>query len=119
MTDQMLLDAYDKLADLAVHAGEQKKYHDSLQYAIAAYEITRDDERSGVNLITLALIYEACERLLEINSAEVVKKAQESRKGKTACSFCGKKEPEVKLGAGPGVFICNECVITFSEAFKK
>jgi hypothetical protein len=27
------------------------------------------------------------------------------------CSFCGKKEPEVKrIIAGPGVFICNECI---------
>jgi ATP-dependent protease Clp ATPase subunit len=27
------------------------------------------------------------------------------------CSFCGKSETEVlKLVAGPGVFICNECV---------
>jgi ClpX C4-type zinc finger protein len=28
-----------------------------------------------------------------------------------ACSFCGKSNTEVKtLVAGPGVFICNECV---------
>ena len=27
------------------------------------------------------------------------------------CSFCGKKEKEVeRLIAGPGVFICNECI---------
>jgi hypothetical protein len=30
-----------------------------------------------------------------------------------ACSFCGKAAPEVRLGAGPEVFICNECVATF------
>lgn len=31
--------------------------------------------------------------------------------GLLACSFCGKKENEVeRLIAGPGVFICNECV---------
>ena len=30
---------------------------------------------------------------------------------KLRCSFCGKREDEVeKLIAGPGVFICNECV---------
>ena len=28
-----------------------------------------------------------------------------------ACSFCGKTQKQVaKLIAGPGVFICNECV---------
>ena len=26
------------------------------------------------------------------------------------CSFCGKKQGEVRLIAGPGVFICNLCV---------
>ena len=27
------------------------------------------------------------------------------------CSFCGKKQQEVKrIVAGPGVFICDECV---------
>src|SRR6266700_7378324 len=29
------------------------------------------------------------------------------------CSFCGKTEPEVsKIIAGPGVFICNECILS-------
>ncbi len=37
---------------------------------------------------------------------------------KMACSFCGRKAPEVKLGAGPDdVFICNECVDLFTETF--
>ena len=26
------------------------------------------------------------------------------------CSFCGKKQGEVRLIAGPGVFICHLCV---------
>ena len=34
------------------------------------------------------------------------------------CSFCGLSPPKVKLGAGPSVRICNECVSSFSEAFN-
>ena len=31
--------------------------------------------------------------------------------GSTKCSFCGKAQEQVaKLVAGPGVYICNECV---------
>jgi ATP-dependent Clp protease ATP-binding subunit ClpX len=31
--------------------------------------------------------------------------------GSLACSFCGKHQRKVdKLIAGPGVYICNECV---------
>ena len=35
------------------------------------------------------------------------------------CSFCGKKRDEVrKLVAGPGVFICDECVALCSEVIN-
>ena len=36
-----------------------------------------------------------------------------------ACSFCGRHPPSVRLGAGPSVFICNECVDLFSDALKE
>jgi hypothetical protein len=36
-----------------------------------------------------------------------------------ACSFCGKKYHEVtKLIAGPGVFICTECVELCNEIWE-
>jgi ClpX C4-type zinc finger len=36
------------------------------------------------------------------------------------CSFCGKTEPEVnKIIAGPGVFICNECIRGCADALTK
>jgi ClpX C4-type zinc finger len=35
------------------------------------------------------------------------------------CSFCGQSPPKVHLGAGPNVFICNECVNIFSKTFNK
>jgi len=117
MTDQMLADAYDKLADLAIRAGKDNKYHDALQYAIAAYEITRETERDGLNLITLALIHEASGELIALNTTEVSKRPR--RESTFACSFCGNSNPEVKLAPGPGVYICNECVNTFSEGFKQ
>lgn len=31
------------------------------------------------------------------------------------CSFCGKKQGDVRLIAGPGVFICNLCVALCNE----
>ena len=36
------------------------------------------------------------------------------------CSFCGKSQDEVKkIVAGPGVYICNECVELCSEIIKQ
>ena len=31
------------------------------------------------------------------------------------CSFCGKREHEARLIAGPGVYICSDCVQTCTE----
>ena len=36
------------------------------------------------------------------------------------CSFCGKGEEQVrKLVAGPGVYICNQCVELCNEVLRK
>jgi len=36
------------------------------------------------------------------------------------CSFCGeRKSEERKIIAGPGVFICNECIIRCAAALEK
>jgi DNA-binding CsgD family transcriptional regulator len=36
------------------------------------------------------------------------------------CAFCGRNQQEVpKLGAGPGVYICNECVADWHEIFAE
>jgi hypothetical protein len=34
------------------------------------------------------------------------------------CSFCGRKPPEVRLGAGPEAFICDGCVSDFAAVFR-
>ena len=40
--------------------------------------------------------------------------------GSLRCSFCGKAKCDVaKLVAGPGVYICNECVGLCSEIIEK
>jgi len=42
------------------------------------------------------------------------------RRGPTRCSFCGKKEPQVRrILAGPGVYICNECVYLCLEMLNE
>ena len=34
------------------------------------------------------------------------------------CSFCGRRPPEVRLGAGPEAFICDGCVNDFAAVFR-
>ncbi|HSV31223.1 MAG TPA: ATP-dependent Clp protease ATP-binding subunit ClpX [Atribacteraceae bacterium] len=41
-------------------------------------------------------------------------------KNRSRCSFCGKNQAEVsKLIAGPGVYICNECVLLCEEIVRE
>ena len=44
----------------------------------------------------------------------------EEERAKLRCSFCGKNQSEVKkLIAGPGVYICNECIELCNEILKE
>ena len=35
------------------------------------------------------------------------------------CSFCGKRENQARLIAGPGVYICSDCVQTCCDLLKE
>ena len=42
------------------------------------------------------------------------------RRGPVACSFCGKQPSQVrKVVAGPGIYICNECVYLCEDILKE
>lgn len=41
-------------------------------------------------------------------------------KGQLKCSFCGKQQEQVKrLIAGPGVYICDECIELCNEIIEE
>ncbi len=41
-------------------------------------------------------------------------------KGQLKCSFCGKSQEQVKkLVAGPGVYICDECIELCNEIIEE
>ena len=47
-------------------------------------------------------------------------KSDQPKSAERRCSFCGKRQSEVtRLIAGPGVFICDECVNVCSEVLAK
>ena len=42
------------------------------------------------------------------------------RRGSIRCSFCGKQEAQVRrILAGPGIYICNQCVYLCEEMLKE
>ena len=44
---------------------------------------------------------------------------RDAEEAQARCSFCGRSGERVRLGAGPDAYICEECVGTFAERFKK
>jgi len=98
-----------------VEASETKRYHEALLYAIVSYLLSREYKDAQAEHNAITMMNSGCVHIVEA----LLEKRKEARKGQTACSFCGKTEPDITLAAGPHAFICNECVATFSEVFQQ
>ena len=63
--------------------------------------------------VTAALAFvSSCQR------GNIMAKNDETNSQNLRCSFCGKHQDQVdRLIAGPGVYICNECVDAVQRAF--
>jgi hypothetical protein len=85
-------------------AMQEKRHHDALALAYAHYLIAREMKMKDPELF-LTGIKAAIEGLLPADDPA----------NKTECSFCGHAPPDVRIAAGPNVFICDECVKMLSE----
>jgi len=102
------------LMKLWVKTSEKKQYHEALLFAFIGYLASRESEDIDTAHSFLAPINSATLHLLQ----PLADKYVEERAEQTSCSFCGRGKPEVKLGAGPSVYICDSCVSSCSEIFK-
>jgi hypothetical protein len=83
------------------------RYYECLVNACGVLLRTKDDRGGALNKAAMAFIGQCASELEKANDGG------DAAKQNVACSFCGKSAPEVRLGAGPSVFICNECVEIF------
>lgn len=110
MINKELIDIYYQLGRLSTEALEQKKYHNAFRYALTAYSIVPDSEQHMKDN-ALVLIWKICEGFVSLRSEGCTDRTRNENQESGACSFCGKREPQVKLVQGTdGVFICNSCV---------
>jgi ribosomal protein L37AE/L43A len=65
--------------------------------------------QAGVYRVLIEFIRQSADRLASAGA---------DRKAAPACSFCGQTEPDVRLGAGPSVFICDHCVGLFATLWR-
>jgi hypothetical protein len=102
MDESDLPDVVDKLLFMWGRATKEKRFHDALALAYANYIIAceiRDDGSS------LTLLKASIDSLLPADDPA----------NRNECSFCRRAPPDVRLAAGPNVFICDGCVTMLSE----
>jgi hypothetical protein len=112
MTDR-IKDLVEIISDLEIESVERKDFESFLEIAMARRLLFRAlpgaEEQSR---LALCSIENALSLLIRASPPDGVSKID------PACSFCGKRRPEVQIGAGADAFICNECVDLFTEIFR-
>jgi ClpX C4-type zinc finger len=88
---------------------KQQRFQSAALVTLLAYLLSREQEDEELAAGWQPLLLKAIDELRA--------KPKAAGADKPACSFCGRAEPEVRLGAGAGAFICDGCVATFSEVF--
>ncbi len=103
---------YSERWNTAVQAGD---YIEALDCGIKGYLIAKDVQDDAHKLAFLGLIRFAIEELIGPSSVKTRTEGDAEKR----CSFCGRKENEVKLMAGAGAIICELCVGNIHEHFVK
>jgi hypothetical protein len=109
-TDNSPDDLVKNLIDIMTTKYVERSYDQALDCAIVIRLMTNNDTNPNRRAAALTCIQECAKLLLEPKTAKAP-----GRSLSPSCSFCGQQPPAVKLGAGPSVFICNECVDTFAN----
>ena len=106
MTDRLGTDA---LADTWQKAMDQRRYKDAVKAGCEAWLRHESEGDENGSMAALSLIHLAIAEL-------IFRGPNGPAKPSPACSFCGQSGSEVRLGAGPDVFICADCVAIFHDA---
>jgi hypothetical protein len=95
--------ALSELAEDYVEA----RYYECLVGACILFTRVKDDRNSPASTAAMEFMRQCIAHLIEGSDGV------DTTKKNVSCSFCEKSPPEIRLGAGPAVFICNECVDVF------
>lgn len=104
----------------AARARMDKAQREAFEARAELQDAVADLHRSGASLRdigeALALSHQRIHQLLDQRPsvwARLTRQARPRRRALSHCSFCGRPQTAVeKVIAGPGVYICNECVLT-------
>jgi ClpX C4-type zinc finger len=103
------------LESMQSSATQPKHHHDAILAAAFAYLLFRENGNEAFEKAALIYMQAAINSLLK----DAFDQQVQSDGSRYACSFCCRSEPEVRLAAGPEVFICDSCVATLTEVFAQ
>jgi hypothetical protein len=101
---------FEMASDIWQSCMDRGDFHEAILTGMSAYILLRAQGSERLAPGALGLVHvaiEASERSASDHSHEL------------SCSFCGRREPEVKLAAGPSSFICNMCVDALGQVLNK
>jgi hypothetical protein len=93
----------------------EKRYPDAILACMLGYVLSRSKPEEGFEDEALSLLFKTVEEFQ--NEHRVAKSSLQTPT--PACSFCRRKEPEVRLAAGAGGFICSDCAQTAIDVLNR
>jgi hypothetical protein len=87
-------------------------FHDAILVGMSTYILLRMQNDEKLSPGALNLVHVAIETTDRTSG-------KQGLSDDMSCSFCGRREPEIKLAAGPNAFICNMCVEALAGVFNK
>lgn len=108
MSDKPETDKFEKAMDAWESAMNQRQFKAALKASIDTYLWGEAEGNDLEAKVALGRMHLAVTHLIDGEH-------RENTSGGPSCSFCGKGGSDVRLGAGPDVFICADCVGVFYE----
>ena len=106
---------YAKIAVLHALLIAEKHFVGAISLGVIAHNIARETKDQMLEDLSHAWMSTG----LSIWKGDDSHQQGDSAEREPACSFCGRKPPEIRLAAGAKAFICDSCVLTLGEAFDR
>lgn len=119
MKDSGDMDMFSLLAPLWEKALGEMRYRDALMIALVGFASAKEAEPRNFTFgpsetVYLAWIRKTIHDAQQASGAALAAQAVEEK----SCSFCGRREPEVRLVLGAAANICDACTATAADTFK-
>lgn len=92
----------------------QGQYNGAMFAGLLGYFISLETQDTEMRSGAIALIRKSAEEILQTDGDKEFRDENAS----TSCSFCGRKEPEVRLVAGASAAVCDSCVARLAKFFS-